>query len=63
MSGGEHIFKKLFLFPICLIGGINPNFQKGTSSTKKTNFGIIKVPDQLCLEEIFFFIFAIFFYF
>ena len=29
----------------------NPNFQIGTSSTKKTNFGIIQVSDQLLFRR------------
>ena len=33
----------------------NPNFQKGTSSTKKTNFGIIREPDQLLFRRYFFY--------
>ena len=32
----------------------NPNFQKGTSSTKKTNFGMIQEPDQLLFRRYFF---------
>ena len=28
----------------------NPNFQKGTSSTKKTNFGIIQEPDLIARQ-------------
>ena len=64
-GGGGDIFKKIFLFPVCLIGEIifSPNFQKGTSATKKTNFGIIREPDQLLFRRDFFFISAIFFIF
>ena len=50
---GEHILRKLFLFPIYLIGGII-FFQKGTPSAKKTNFGIIQEPDQLLFRRDFF---------
>ena len=32
----------------------NQNFQKGTSSTKKTNFEIIQEPDQLLFRRLFF---------
>ena len=32
----------------------NPNFQKGTVSTKKTNFGTIQEPDQLLFRRDFF---------
>ena len=39
----------------------NPNFQKGTSSNKKTNFGIIREPDQLLFRRYVFFISPIFF--
>ena len=39
----------------------NPNFQKGTSSTKKTNFGIIQEPDQLLFRRDFF-LFPLYFF-
>ena len=32
----------------------NQNFQKGTSSTKKTNFGIIQEPDHLLFRADFY---------
>ena len=32
----------------------NPNFEKGTSSTKKTNSGMIQEPNQLLFRKYFF---------
>ena len=64
-GGGGHIFKKYSVSCMFNRGNyiFNPNFQKGTSSTKKTNFEIIRKPDQLLFRRDFFHLRYIFYFF
>ena len=55
-GGGTHLYRNISVSYMFNRGNysFNPNFQKGTSSTKKTNFGIIQEPDQLLFRRDFF---------
>ena len=64
-GGGTHLYKNISISYMFNRGNysFNPNFQKGTSTTKKTNFGIIQEPDQLLFRRDFFFPFLLYFLF